>query len=150
MYSWANHPKIDSNNQISITASKSQHIPSKEFVTIDLGLILVSLPKHHILKIINPQKKYIIISKFWLPSCDKLSLTIVAKNPFQLVSGKTICHLQLLPVLHFLPGNLSLTCIPPISNHIYIVDLNFSFIFFITELQLEKKKTIRYYGKYKC
>jgi hypothetical protein len=104
MYPWASHPKIENNNQISITVSKKQHIPAKEFVEIDLGLILVSLPNHHIIKLINSQKKFEIISTFWLPSCNKLTLTIITQNSFQLHPGETLCRLQLLPVLHFLPG----------------------------------------------
>ena len=127
MYPWANHPKIEANNQISIAVSKRQQIPSKEFVEIDLGLILISLPKHHIIKIINPQKKFKIITNFWLPSCHKLSITIITQKAFQLHPGETLCRLKLLPILHFLPGthfsSFSLPYIPYLCQYIFVIML---------------------------
>ena len=117
MYPWAEHPRRLANNQLKVSAPKQQHIPSNQWVKIELGLILTSLPRHHIIKINNPQTKYKIISNYWLPSTwHKLTLTIFTAKPFDLYPGETLCHLQLLPLLHFFPGVLY-----PSTLHLYII-----------------------------
>jgi hypothetical protein len=109
MHPWANHPQSLPNNRLKISAPKLQHIPSNQWVKIELGIILTSLPQHHIIKINNPQTKYKIISNYWLSSTwHELSLTIIAPKSFDLYPGETLCHLQLLPLHHFFPGTLYL------------------------------------------
>jgi hypothetical protein len=146
MYPWASHPKIEDNNQISITVSKKQHIPAKELVEIDLGLILISLPKHHIIKLINSQKKFEIISTFWLPSCNKLTLTIITQKSFQLHPGETLCRLQLLPILHFLPGTHFTSTFPrptlwlPNNTFSHVHSFIHSFHFLLQNYNQKKRK----------
>jgi len=109
MTSWASYPSIDPNNHIVVTSAREIHIPSNKFVKIKLGLLLISLPENHIIKISNPQNSYKFLSEFWLPSCDELTLTIVTKHPYHIKIGEVLCHLHLLPIHHFLPGILLFT-----------------------------------------
>lgn len=102
--SWATYPKIDQNHHVFVTASQEQHIHSNELVEIQLGLILMSLPKNYIIKIINTQHKFKIVSKFWLASGNELTLVIVSNMKLTIHVGDILCHLQLLPVQLFLPG----------------------------------------------
>ena len=111
MSSWANYPNIDPHHQIVLTTSRELNIPSNQFVEINLGLILLTLPKNYIIKISNPQKNFKIISEFWLPSYNELTLSVVTKKALCIKVGEILCHLQLLPVQIFLPGNPS-----PASN----------------------------------
>jgi len=104
MTPWANHPNIDANNHITVTTSKELKIPSNKIVDIKLGLILITLPKNHIIKIHNPLKSFKLISDFWLPSCNELTLSIITKTPLHIHIGETLCYLQLLPIHIFLPG----------------------------------------------
>jgi len=101
----ARHPTIEPTNHIAVTTSKELEIPPNQWVEISLGLILITLPKNHIAKITNPHKNYTILTDFWLASCKELTLTIASKNTLHIKPGDTLCHLQLLPITTFLPGN---------------------------------------------
>jgi len=105
LYTWAISPKLDHNNQIVVTAPHELYIPSCKFFEIDLGLLLITLPINHIIKITNAQTNYKIISELWLPSSNILTLNIVAKNALNIKKGETLCYLHLLPIEVFLPGN---------------------------------------------
>lgn len=119
MSPWANYPLIDNNNHLMVTTSHELDICAQKLVEIKLGLCLLNLPLNHIVKIKNPHQKYKILTEFWLPSCNELSLTVIAKNPLHINIGETLCLLQLLPIQIFLPGifsyNLKKIPIPPKS-----------------------------------
>jgi hypothetical protein len=102
---WAKLPKIDHNNNIVISSSQEFQIPPCEFFKINLGLTLVGLPTTSIVKIFNPHKKFILISKQWLPGhTEELSLTVVSKLPLNIKSGEDLVHIQLITIDNFLPG----------------------------------------------
>lgn len=109
MSSWANYPEVDPNHHIIVTSSQELSIPKNKIVEIKLGLLLLSLPKNHIVKITNPQQNYKIISEFWLPSPNELKLVVIAKTPCYVKEGEKICQLQILPVQLFLPGKFKST-----------------------------------------
>jgi len=96
--------KINEHNQIVIIAPQELNIPPNEFFQINLKIILISLPKNHIIKISNAQTYYKIISDFWLPSCSILKLIIVSQNPLTIKMGETLCHLHILSIQDLLPG----------------------------------------------
>ena len=104
MSSWANYPEIDAIHHIFVTTSQELSIPSNQIVDIKLGLLLISLPKNHIVKIINPFRDYKILSEFWLPSHNELTLTVITNVPVHIKVGETLCQLHLLPIQLFLPG----------------------------------------------
>jgi len=101
---WANYPSIDENNNIVIMNPRTINICKHKCVDINIGLILLSLAPDHIVKIINTEKSYIILTHFWLPSSNDLSLTFISKQDLQIKAGEILCHLQVLPILYFLPG----------------------------------------------
>jgi len=107
MSPWANYPLIDNNNHLMVTTSHELDICAQKLVEIKLGLCLLNLPLNHIVKIKNPHQKYKILTEFWLPSCNELSLTVIAKNSLHINIGETLCLLQLLPIQIFLPGIFS-------------------------------------------
>ena len=102
---WARYPCIDVNNNIALINPLDLIICEQKCVNIDTGLILLSLPSDHIIKIVNRNNSYIILTSFWIPSSENLSLTIISKHSLQLQAGEILCHLQILPIHHFLPGN---------------------------------------------
>jgi len=107
MASWANYPETEpNNNNIVITTSQELNIPSNKQIEINLGISLITLPLNHIVKIINPQQNYKIIDNFVLPSYNELSLSVISTTPLHIKTGKVLCHLQVLPIQLFLPGNL--------------------------------------------
>ena len=67
---------------------------------------LITLPSNHIVKIIHPQQNYKIIDGFVLPSYNELSLSVISTTPLHIKTGEILCHLQVLPIQLFLPGNL--------------------------------------------
>jgi hypothetical protein len=104
MTPWSNYPSIDENDNIVIRNPRTINICELKCVDINIGLILLNLPPNHIVKIINPKKSYIILTSFWLPSSNDLSLTIISKQNIQIKAEEPLCHLQLLPILYFLTG----------------------------------------------
>jgi len=126
--------KINQHNQITIIAPQEYHIPSNEFVQINLKLVLVALPKNHIIKITNTQKNYKIISEFWLPSCSILNLIIVSMNPLTIKMGETLCYLHLLPIKVFFPGTSPSSFIV-MKKIIFFLFFYFIITFFIIFLQ---------------
>jgi hypothetical protein len=107
-FSLSNYPAIKDNDPIVVTTSQEINIPSNQPVQIYMGLILTGLPKNHIVKIYNPhhRKNVTMITQFWLPSSNELSLTLMSKNPLHIKIGEHLCHLQAIPIRMFLPGNL--------------------------------------------
>lgn len=140
MSPWANFPVIDNDNHIMVTTSQELFIPSHQIVEINLGLILLSLPQNHIVKITNPQNKYTILNDFWLLSPNELSLHIISKTPLHIKVGESLCHLRLLPIQVFLPG------IPPCTLNPSKILTIFNNVIF-TELQPEPQKKIKIRGR---
>jgi hypothetical protein len=145
MASWANYPETEpNNNNIVITTSQELNIPSNKQIEINLGISLITLPLNHIVKIINPQQNYQIIDNFVLPSYNELSLSVISTTPLHIKTGEVLCHLQVLPIQLFLPGNLP----PPYKKNAIMFLFDFINEEFFAEFQLEPKKKIKYYGTY--
>ena len=129
MASWANYPETESNNNnIVITTSQELNIPSNKQIEINLGISLITLPLNHIVKIINPQQNYKIIDDFILPSYNELSLSVISTTPLHIKTGEVLCHLQVLPIQLFLPGNLPPPLIKKTPSCFYLILLMKNFL----------------------
>jgi hypothetical protein len=104
IYEHARYPTVNSSNYCGLLACQDTDVTPNEIKEIYLGLVLLGIPKNHIVQIIEINSNFRILSKFFLPSINNMMLPIVALSPISIKSGDILCHIQLLPISKFLPG----------------------------------------------
>ena len=101
-----NLPVIDSSHNCVCIASQDYYVPAYELYELKLGFLLLSLPKNHLVQIIENNTAFKILTKFWLASPNMLTLPIITPSPCHIHIGEILCRIQLLPIYVFLPGTL--------------------------------------------
>jgi hypothetical protein len=104
IYEHVHLPIVDSSNYCALMASKDIKVLPNEIKEIYLGLALISIPKNHIVQIIEINPNFKILPKFLLASINMVKLPIVALSPIIIKADDILCRLQLLPISIFLPG----------------------------------------------
>lgn len=103
IYPSASLPTSEDGYTLIVSSPHDFDIPANHIYNIKLKLMLLTLPPNSMLKLrtLNPFK---ILIKFWLPSCNELTIPVITSKPLHINQGETLCHLQLVSITNLLPG----------------------------------------------
>jgi hypothetical protein len=101
-------PTTEDGYNFCIRAPCDFDIPANHIYNIKLGLMLFRLPLNNILKLVTLHQFKILI-KFWLPSCNELTIPVITPQPLHIKMGEPLCQLQLITIAELLPGKKSIT-----------------------------------------
>jgi hypothetical protein len=74
--------------------TEDTNVTPKEIKEIYLGLVLLGIPKNHLVQIIEINPNFRNLSKFLLASINMIMLPIVALSPLSIKTGDILCHVQ--------------------------------------------------------
>ena len=86
-----------------ISAPRDIDIPANKVYNIELELMLFRLPLDNILKLVT-LNQFKILNKFWLPSCNALTIPVITPKPLHINRGDPLCQLHLMTIGELLPG----------------------------------------------
>lgn len=101
------HPSTHTVGVGYLVVPKTTYLRPRKLHTMELGLMLESLPKNTLVKIENMLPTGKLLDTFWVATSHGLTLTLIAEHYSILYRGLPLCKIYLLPAECLVPGMIT-------------------------------------------